>query len=173
MTADAVPGVSTMPRTASRKALSRKSSAQQQPVNRNSRQGYFERFACATAHLAGRPVAFLTALGLVIAWAVSGPIFGFSDTWQLFINTSTTIMTFLMVFLIQNTQNRDTTALQVKLDALIFASPGAKDRIAAAEHLSDSDLEQLHDQYHKHAERALDELHKRRPSRNGAARKAA
>jgi low affinity Fe/Cu permease len=166
-----------MPRKArnrSRKALSRKSSMQRQPqLNRASHQGYFERFAWAVAHLAGRPAAFLIALGMVIAWAISGPVFGFSDTWQLFINSSTTIMTFLMVFLIQNTQNRDTTALQVKLDALIFASRGAKDRIAAAEHLSDQDLEQLHDQYTKHAELALDELRKRRPSRTNGKHNAA
>src|SRR4051812_7225805 len=81
----------------------------------NSHQGHFERFACYIAHLAGRPVAFLIALASIIIWSLSGPIFGFSDTWQLVINTSTTIITFLMVFLIQNSQNRDTAALQVKL----------------------------------------------------------
>ena len=115
----------------------------------------FERFACATAHLAGRPAAFLIALAAVIVWAISGPLFGFSDTWQLVINTSTTIITFLMVFLIQNTQNRDTTALQIKLDALIFATRGAKNHLAAAEHMSDEDLERLHEEYHKRAEQTL------------------
>jgi low affinity Fe/Cu permease len=128
----------------------------------NSHQGRFERFAVGVAHLAGRPSAFLIALIVIIAWAASGPLFGFSDTWQLIINTSTTIITFLMVFLIQNTQNRDTTALQVKLDALIFATRGAKNRLAAAEHMSDRDLEQLHEQYRQRAEQTLDVLHRRR-----------
>ena len=82
---------------------------------------------------------------MVLAWAVSGPLFGFSDTWQLVINTSTTIVTFLMVFLIQNTQNRDTLALQLKLAELIIAMQGAKNKIATAEDLSEEDLEQLHE----------------------------
>ena len=138
-----------------------------------SKQGYFERFACYTAHLAGRPAAFLLALATIVIWAASGPVFGYSDTWQLVINTSTTIITFLMVFLIQNSQNRDTTALQVKLDALIFANHGAKNKIAAAEHLSDSDLEQLHNEYHKRAEQTLAALHKRRPPQTNGKRKAA
>ena len=156
-------------RNRSRKALSGNSAVQQQPETRNSHQGYFERFACYVAHLAGRPAAFLIALATVIAWAISGPLFGFSDTWQLVINTSTTIITFLMVFLIQNTQNRDTTALQIKLDALIFATKGAKNHLAAAEHMSDSDLEQLHEEYQKRAEQTLDVLHRRRPQKRNAA----
>ena len=89
------------------------------------KRGWGETFswlACATAHIMGRPVAFLTATALVIVWACTGPIFHYSDTWQLVINTSTTIVTFLMVFLIQNTQNRDTMALQLKLSELILAS---------------------------------------------------
>ena len=102
------------------------------------------------------------ARGGHLVWAISGPLFGFSDTWQLVINTSTTIITFLMVFLIQNTQNRDTTALQIKLDALIFATPGAKNRLAAAEHMSDEELERLHEEYRKHAEQTLDALHRRK-----------
>ena len=165
-----------MPRKAhnrSRKALSQNSTSTRPPAPQHSHQGHFERFACATAHLAGRPAAFLIALTAVVAWAISGPLFGFSDTWQLVINTSTTIITFLMVFLIQNTQNRDTTALQIKLDALIFASRGTKNSIAAAEHLSDRDLEQLHEEYHRRAEQTLAVLHKRRPPHANGKRKAA
>jgi low affinity Fe/Cu permease len=155
-----------MPRKArtSRKALSRNSPS---PAPQNSHQNYFERFAVCVAHLAGRPAAFLIALAVIILWSLSGPLFGFSDTWQLIINTSTTIITFLMVFLIQNTQNRDTTALQIKLDALIFANRGTKNQLAAAEHMSDSDLEKLHDEYRKRAEQALDVLQHRRPRANG------
>ena len=157
-----------MPRKArtSRKALSRNSPTPS-PAPQNSHQNYFERFAVCVAHLAGRPAAFLIALAVIILWSLSGPLFGFSDTWQLIINTSTTIITFLMVFLIQNTQNRDTTALQIKLDALIFANRGTKNQLAAAEHMSDSDLEKLHDEYRKRAEHALDVLQHRRPRANG------
>ena len=101
----------------------------------------FLRLACATAHLAGKPLTFLIAVALVLAWALSGPLFGYSDTWQLVINTSTTIVTFLMVFLIQHTQNRDTLALQLKLAELIIAVEGAENRLATAEDLSEEDLE--------------------------------
>jgi low affinity Fe/Cu permease len=94
----------------------------------------------------GRPVAFLTACGAVVLWAASGPFFGFSDTWQLVINTSTTIITFLMVFLIQNTQNRDTEAMQIKLDELIRATQGAHNALLNLEHLEDEEL----DRYRKH-----------------------
>ena len=104
---------------------------------------------------------------------MTGPIFHYSDTWQLVINTSTTIITFLMVFVIQNTQNRDTTALQIKLDALIFATRGARNHLAAAEHMTDSELERLHEEYYKRAEQTADVLHRRRPAGNGAKRKAA
>jgi low affinity Fe/Cu permease len=164
-----------MPRKArsSRKALSRGSSVRNTPAPRNSHQGHFERFAVVVAHLAGRPVAFLIAFAVIVVWALSGPVFGFSDTWQLIINTSTTIITFLMVFLIQNTQNRDTTALHVKLDALIFATQGAKNQLAAAEHMSDEELEQLHEQYHKRAEETLAVLHHRSSRRGHAKRDAA
>ena len=117
--------------------------------------------ASRTAHLAGKPLTFLIAVAVVLAWAISGPFFGFSDTWQLVINTSTTIVTFLMVFLIQNTQNRDTLALQLKLAELIIAMHGAKNKIATAEDLSEEDLERLHESYRKRAEETLDHLDRR------------
>jgi low affinity Fe/Cu permease len=125
-------------------------------------QGAFARAAIAIAHLAGRPVAFLTAAAIIIVWAVSGPLFGFSDTWQLVINTSTTIITFLMVFLIQNTQNRDTAAIQVKLAELILNLRGPDNKLATAEDMSDEDLEHLHREYKERAEDALRSLHRRR-----------
>ena len=114
------------------------------------------------AHLAGKPATFLIAVAVVVIWAVSGPLFGFSDTWQLVINTSTTIVTFLMVFLIQNTQNRDTLALQLKLAELIIAVQGAKNNIATAEDLSEEDLERLHESYRKRADETLAHLERRR-----------
>jgi low affinity Fe/Cu permease len=161
-------------RSSPHKALTRKLEAPRLTLEtRQSHQGHFERFACGAAHLAGRPAAFLIALATIIVWAITGPLFGFSDTWQLIINTSTTIITFLMVFLIQNTQNRDTIALQVKLDALIFATRGAKNRLAAAEHMSDEDLELLHDEYRKRAEHTLTVLRNRRPARANGKRHAA
>ena len=94
------------------------------------------RFAQATAHWTGHPAAFLLAVAVVLVWIVTGPIFNYSDTWQLVINTGTTIVTFLMVFLIQNTQNRDTMALQLKLSELVLAMKGAQNKFAAIEDLS-------------------------------------
>ena len=122
----------------------------------------FSQFATRTAQLAGKPLTFLIAVAVVLAWAISGPFFGFSDTWQLVINTSTTIITFLMVFLIQNTQNRDTLALQLKLAELIIAMDGAKNKIATAEDLCEEDLERLHETYRKRAEETLDHLERKR-----------
>ncbi|HVY58102.1 MAG TPA: low affinity iron permease family protein [Xanthobacteraceae bacterium] len=126
--------------------------------------GLFSRFATETAHLAGKPSAFLLAVVLVLIWGVSGPLFGYSDTWQLVINTATTIVTFLMVFLIQNTQNRDTLALQIKLAELIFVVDGAKNRLATAEDLSDQELERLHEECRRRADHALETLNRRRKS---------
>lgn len=102
----------------------------------------FTKFATETAKWTGRPLVFVTCLGLVTAWAVSGPIFKFSDTWQLVINTSTTIITFLMVFLIQNTQNRDNNALHAKLDELIRVSK-AHNSFIGIENLADKELEAI------------------------------
>jgi len=102
--------------------------------------------ANATAAWTGKPVAFLLAFATVVIWAVTGPLFHYSDTWQLVINTGTTVITFLMVFLIQNTQNRDTLALQVKLSELILAMKDADNRIAAIEESSDEELQTAHEE---------------------------
>ena len=122
----------------------------------------FSAFAQTTAWLTGRPATFLLAVFVVIVWAVTGPLFGFSDTWQLVINTGTTNNTFLMVFLIQNTQNRDTMAIQLKLGELIIAMKGVSNEFAVIEDLSDEDLEKLHQQCRQQAEHTLEHLNQRR-----------
>ena len=103
----------------------------------------FTAFANATAHVTGRPSTFVLCCVIIIAWAASGPIFHYSDTWQLIINTGTTIITFLMVFLIQNTQNRDGAAVQAKLDELIRAVEGARNHFIGIEHLTEEQLEAI------------------------------
>ncbi len=108
----------------------------------------FARFAKWTARTAGHPSTFAVALGIIILWAVTGPVFGFSDTWQLVINTATTIVTFLMVFLIQNTQNRDGAALQLKLDELIRAMKGAQNSVMSLEDMTEEELERLKAHYY-------------------------
>ena len=115
---------------------------------RNS--SWFTRFAKRTAQLSGRPAAFALAAGVVIAWGILGPVFGFSDTWQLVINTGTTIITFLMVFLIQNTQNRDTAAIHVKLDELIRVGRG-HNALMDIEELEEIELEAFRRRYEKMA----------------------
>jgi low affinity Fe/Cu permease len=112
----------------------------------------FSRFAHSTSLWTSHPVAFLLALAVVIVLIMTGPIFNYSDTWQLVINTSTTIVTFLMVFLIQNTQNRDALAIQLKLSELVLAMKGAENKFAAIEDLSDEELEQLHNDCRARAE---------------------
>jgi low affinity Fe/Cu permease len=136
----------------------------QQAVQRNGKTSWFTAFAQKTAHLAGKPMTFLLAAATIVIWGVTGPLFGYSDTWQLVINTGTTIVTFLMVFLIQNSQNRDALAFQVKLDELIIKLHGAGNEIAGAEDLCDEDLEALHETYRKRAAHAHDTLEKRRSS---------
>lgn len=107
----------------------------------------FTNFASKTAHLVGTCWAFLIAAIIVIVWAFTGPLFGYSDTWQLVINTGTTIITFLMVFLIQNTQNRDAKAMHLKLDELISAMKGARNEMIDIEELSDEQLEEIAARY--------------------------
>ena len=101
----------------------------------------FTRFANSVAHAAGKPVTFVLCCAAIVAWAASGPMFGFSDTWQLVINTGTTIVTFLMVFLIQNTQNRDGAAIQAKLDELLRATEAARNEFVGLEHLTEEEVE--------------------------------
>jgi low affinity Fe/Cu permease len=113
------------------------------------RHSMFGRIAKRTGHATGHPYAFMLALLLVVAWAATGPIFGFSDTWQLVINTSTTIATFLMVFLLQNTQNRDSAAVQLKLDELIRAVQGAHNAMLDLEELDQEDLEKIRSNYER------------------------
>jgi low affinity Fe/Cu permease len=114
----------------------------------------FTRFARATSHLAGRPATFALVLATVVAWAVTGPLFGYSEAWQLSINTFTTIVTFLMVFLIQATQNRDAEAIQIKLDELILALDGARNELLDSEDLDEDEQLRLHKRYLTLAERA-------------------
>lgn len=103
----------------------------------------FERMATQVSAATGRPKAFLLALAVIVVWAVSGPIFRWSDTWQLVINTGTTIVTFLMVFLIQNSQNRDGAAIQAKLDELIRAVSDARNEFIGIEHLNEQELDEI------------------------------
>ena len=107
----------------------------------------FMRFANWTAHAAGHPLAFLLAFLIIVVWGATGPIFGFSDTWQLVINTGTTIVTFLMVFLIQNTQNRDSRAMQLKLDEIIRATEGAHNALLDLEELTEADINRIRTLY--------------------------
>jgi low affinity Fe/Cu permease len=108
--------------------------------------------------MTGRPAAFAVAVTAIIIWALTGPLFGYSDTWQLVINTGTTIITFLMVFLIQNTQNRDSEAMQVKLDELIRAMHGAHNVLLDLEELEEKDLNRIRSNYERLAEHAREEL---------------
>ncbi|GHO49489.1 low affinity iron permease family protein [Ktedonospora formicarum] len=124
----------------------------------------FSRFARSMARVLGHPLAFGLAALFIVAWLISGPLFHFSDTWQLVINTGTTIITFLMVFLIQNTQNRDSEAMQVKLDELIRATKQANNSILDTEDLNEQDLEHLQQHYSFLAQRAQSHLSHQRPS---------
>jgi low affinity Fe/Cu permease len=132
----------------------------------------FRKVANTTARSVGHPWSFTMALLIVIGWGLSGPLFHFSDTWQLVINTSTTIVTFLMVFLIQNTQNRDSHAIHLKLDELIYANKRARNRMMDLEELSESELEELQQEFMRFArERELERL-SAIPERRSQKRKA-
>lgn len=120
----------------------------------------FTRFARVAATVTGKPITFISASAIIILWAVSGPLFGFSDTWQLVINTSTTIITFLMVFLIQNTQNRDTEALQIKLDEIIRSIRGARNEVLDLEEMDEKQLNMIRQEYLDLAEHARLHLEK-------------
>jgi len=126
----------------------------------------FTRFSTTISRWTGRPLVFVSCCGLVVLWALSGPVFGFSDTWQLVINTSTTIITFLMVFLIQNTQNRDNNAIQAKLDELIRVGR-AHNSFIGIENLADEELEAILAECDRHGTRLREEARKAAP-RTGA-----
>ena len=121
-------------------------------------RSWYSRFAKQASRFCGRPHVFTAAIAIIALWAISGPLFGFSDTWQLVINTATTIVTFLMVFLIQNTQNRDTEAIQVKLDELIRATKGAHNALLDLEELEEDELLRLRENYLRLAEKARSRL---------------
>ncbi len=123
---------------------------------------WFTRLAKWTARTSGRPSAFAAAAGIIVIWAATGPIYAFSNTWQLVINTGTTIVTFLMVFLIQNTQYRDSEAIQVKLDELIRVIEGAHNALLDLEELEETDLERIRESYETLAQRAREDLRRGR-----------
>jgi low affinity Fe/Cu permease len=123
---------------------------------------FFRQFAHAASRVVGSPWAFLLAVSVIVFWGITGPVFGFSDTWQLVINTGTSVVTFLMVFLIQNTQNRDTAAIQLKLDELLRGVKGARTGLVGLEELSDDDLDKLHRQF--------EQIRKKRERADGHAR---
>jgi low affinity Fe/Cu permease len=125
------------------------------------RSSPFDRFSKHTARSTGHPVAFVAAVALILVWLVTGPLFGFGTTWQLVINTATTIVTFLMVFLIQNTQNRDGAAVQLKLDELIRAIEGAHNSLLDLEELSEGELDDIRKEYLALAEEAREEIRSR------------
>ena len=118
----------------------------------------FTRLSQAVARWAGKPQTFFGAVAIIVIWAVSGPFFGYNDTWQLVINTSTTIVTFLMVFIIQNSQNRDTAAMQIKLDELIVWLDGAREELLDLEELDEDKLEKLRKEFEDRARAAREEL---------------
>ena len=125
-------------------------------------RSWFTRLAKVTSRASGRPAAFTLALGVILIWLVTGPAFGFSDTWQLAINTGTTIVTFLMVFLIQSTQNRDAEAVQVKLDELLRVTAGAHNALLDLEELEEYELDRIRGGYARLAERAREDLRRGR-----------
>lgn len=144
------------------KTAARKTNGHTPGNGTNPMSAAFSTFAQKTAAWTGHPIAFLLAAATIVVWVVTGPLFNYSDTWQLVINTSTTIITFLMVFLIQNTQNRDMLSMQLKLSELVLAMNGAKNEFASVEDLSDAELKKLHEDCRARAEMTLDHIEGRR-----------
>jgi low affinity Fe/Cu permease len=139
--------------------------ANQHTNNKNANHAvssWFSHAAQVTANATGHAYTFMLAVLVIVAWVATGPLFNYSDTWQLIINTGTTIVTFLMVFLIQNTQNRDMMAMQVKLSELVLAMKGAENRFASIEDLDDAELQELHDQCRARAEMVSTHIERRR-----------
>lgn len=126
------------------------------------KKSFFNHFARKAAVIAGRPVTFVIAVLIIVTWAFLGPFFGFSDTWQLVINTGTTIITFLMVFLIQNTQNRDGEAVQIKLDELIRSIKGARNQLMNLEEMDEKELDHVRKEYLELAEHATKHLNEKK-----------
>ncbi len=126
---------------------------------------WFTHIAKWASHTSGRPSTFMVALGIIVVWLLTGPFFHFSDTWQLVINTSTTIITFLMVFLIQNTQNRDQEALQIKLDEVLRSMENAHTVLLDLEELDDEELDEIRRNYLKLAEKAREDLRRGKDDR--------
>ena len=122
---------------------------------------WYSRFAKASSRFCGRPIVFALAVGTILVWLITGPVFHFSDTWQLVINTATTIITFMMVFLIQSTQNRDTEAIQIKLDELIRATKGAHNALLDIEELEEAHLDAFRTKYEALAELARKNIENR------------
>jgi low affinity Fe/Cu permease len=130
---------------------------------------FFNTFATKTSTAAGQPFTFILALLVIVVWAVTGPLFRYSDTWQLVINTGTTIITFLMVFLIQNSQNRDGAAMQAKLDELLRAVDKAREQFIGIEHLTDDQIELVRAALEKHAKQLAKQLKEQQPKKQKTA----
>ena len=131
----------------------------------SAKPGWFVRFAQHVSHITGRPLTFIIAVAIIMVWGITGPLFGFSDTWQLAINTGTTIVTFLMVFVIQNTQNRDTASMHIKIDELIRVTQKARNVLLDLEHFDDDELETLRQDYERLAREEIPLHLERRRSR--------
>lgn len=124
------------------------------PISNLGQSSLFSRLSQTVARYAGKPATTFLAVAVILVWACSGPFFGFNDTWQLVINTSTTIVTFLMVFIIQNSQNRDTAAMQIKLDELLVRVEGAREELMDLEELDEEKLATIRDEYERRAAKA-------------------
>jgi low affinity Fe/Cu permease len=134
---------------------------------------WFVHFSQWICHVTGAPLTFLAAVAIIAIWALVGPIFGFSDTWQLIINTGTTIVTFLMVFVIQNTQNRDTASLHIKLDELILVTQKASNRLLDLDNLDEEELLRMKQEYERLARRTVAARHKKSRPRSAKRERAA